>query len=120
VTWDLRSPRAVAASRFDPLPSANGSAEAQVLLQADQHGRPRTRQPSAERYRVMIPADIVALRRRDVRLAREWRLAVRDTLGAAVRDGLRATVVGRDACYLLTAGTTDRRRHEPTHQERQP
>lgn len=102
VTWSLTSERAVAASRSQPLTSVEAASDACVLLESDEHGRPVTRSAgSAARYRVVIPADIVELRRRDAQLAREWRLAVRDTLGAAIRDGLRATVPGRDGCYLL-------------------
>lgn len=100
VTWDLRSDRAVAASRRELLEGPNGSAPP-AILDADRDGRPVVQPAAGDRFRVVIPADIVEVRRRDAALAREWRLAVRDTLGAAIQDGLRATVGGRDGCYLI-------------------
>lgn len=101
VTWDLRSDRAVAASRREPMARSNGSEPLPVMLEADEHERPVARSISGERARVLIPADIVELRSRDPKLAHEWRLAVRDTLGVAVQDGMRATVGGRDGEYEL-------------------
>lgn len=101
VTWELRSDRAAAASRLEPLDGADGAGAAPALLDIDEHDRPVVRPVAGDRFRVAVPSDIVALRRRDRRLAHEWRLAIRDTLGAAVRDGLRATVAGRDGTYVL-------------------
>jgi predicted GNAT superfamily acetyltransferase len=48
-----------------------------------------------------VPADIVALRRGDARLARRWRLALRATMGTAMARGYAATAMTRDGCYLL-------------------
>lgn len=48
-----------------------------------------------------VPADVVALRRGDPGLAREWRLALRHTMGRAMQDGYRATYVTDDGRYLL-------------------
>lgn len=102
VTWDLCSDRAVAASRREPAGSSKGSDQLPAMLEPDEHERPVARAIPGERARVVIPADIVELRNRDAKLAHEWRLAVRDTLGAAIRDGMHATVGSRDGAYVLT------------------
>jgi len=49
-----------------------------------------------------VPADIVALRRRDPALAGEWRLAVREVLRPALAEGLVATGFSRSGWYQLT------------------
>lgn len=48
-----------------------------------------------------VPDDIVELRRRSPDLARRWRLALRETMGAAMESGYRATAMSADAFYLL-------------------
>lgn len=102
VTWSLRSERASAASHLHPVESPQPTERAAALLDVDEHDRPVRARASGDVLRIRIPEDIVELRRRDAALARAWRLAVRDTLGAAIRDGHRATVSGRDGSYLLT------------------
>jgi predicted GNAT superfamily acetyltransferase len=49
-----------------------------------------------------LPDDIVAMRRTSPPLARAWRHALRDTLGAALDHGYRVTGVSKDGAYLLT------------------
>jgi predicted GNAT superfamily acetyltransferase len=48
-----------------------------------------------------IPADVVELRAHHPGLAREWRLALRQTMGAAIESGYVATSITREGCYLL-------------------
>lgn len=48
-----------------------------------------------------IPADVVELRTRNPGLAREWRLALRQTMGTAIESGYVATSITRNGCYLL-------------------
>jgi predicted GNAT superfamily acetyltransferase len=49
-----------------------------------------------------VPEDIVALRRKDGPLARQWRFALRATLGTAVREeGFTATGMSRSGWYVL-------------------
>ena len=50
---------------------------------------------------IQIPADVVELRTGNPTLAREWRLALRQTLGVAVESGYVATSITRDGCYIL-------------------
>lgn len=47
------------------------------------------------------PDDIVDLRGRDPELARRWRGALRDTLGAALNDGYQVTGFTRSGWYVL-------------------
>ena len=56
---------------------------------------------------VQIPDDIVALRDADPGLARRWRLALRETLGAALEEGYHADGITRDGWYVV-------RREPPT------
>jgi predicted GNAT superfamily acetyltransferase len=48
-----------------------------------------------------IPEDVLAWRRRDPGLAREWRSALRHTMGRAITAGYAATSMTRDGWYLV-------------------
>ena len=48
-----------------------------------------------------VPEDIVAIRQTDPDLARQWRLALRRTMGAAMADGYVATSISRHGWYRL-------------------
>jgi predicted GNAT superfamily acetyltransferase len=50
---------------------------------------------------LQLPTDIVAVRRRDVDLARAWRLALREVLVGAFADGLEVVGVDRAGSYVL-------------------
>jgi hypothetical protein len=49
---------------------------------------------------IQIPADIVTLRNTDPEMARRWRFAVRDTLGAALSTA-RVDGITRDGWYVV-------------------
>ena len=51
---------------------------------------------------VPVPDDIVALRQSDPDAAAEWRVRVRDSMGAAIAAGYRATGMTEDGAYILT------------------
>ena len=55
-------------------------------------------------YLCQIPCAVVALRREDPALARRWRLALRDTMGAAIQAGWIASRITREGCYVLVNG----------------
>jgi predicted GNAT superfamily acetyltransferase len=104
VRWDLTAPAVTAAcaGRRDS-PVARVGREA-VLLDEDRHGRPIATSASPTREKVWlcrIPPDIASVRRRDPALAREWRLALRATMGAAMAAGFVAANVTLDGCYVL-------------------
>lgn len=92
VRWDLH--RAV--------PGPVAAEEARWLL-ADVDGGPVPGPaPSAgERLLVAVPEDVEALRRTDPALAGRWRMAVRDTLGAALADGWRVVGMADPHTYVL-------------------
>jgi predicted GNAT superfamily acetyltransferase len=48
-----------------------------------------------------VPGDIVELRRRDRRLADDWRAALRGVFVDAFGSGLRVADVTHDGCYLF-------------------
>jgi len=63
--------------------------------------------PGTSKARVVmcqVPDDIVALRRSNPQLAREWRLAVRNAMKPAFDAGYRITGVTRTGWYILGAG----------------
>ncbi len=76
---------------------------AAVLLDEGPDGVPLAAGPPTEpTLACRVPADITAVRRRDPALARAWRRAVRDTLGAALVDGYTVTGVSRSGWYVLS------------------
>jgi len=90
VEWDLNSP------------PHNGVDDGAVILHAAEDGSPVVTDERASSLRAWVPEDAVALRQRDAAAGRAWRLALRDSFGAAIRDGYRATSMTRDGWYTLT------------------
>lgn len=92
VRWEL--PGAAARPALD----ADGAVP---ILSEDRDGRPVLTGGDGCRRRVAVPADGVALRRRQPELAKAWRRAFRDSFGTAWDEGLR--VVGMTAAreYVL-------------------
>ncbi|MFK0251143.1 hypothetical protein ACIQUM_41145 [Amycolatopsis azurea] len=100
--WDLRSER-VQAACDDNRPEQAGPVPPALLDIEDD--RPVSRSCGEETVLVAIPPDIELLRTRRPSIARDWRLAVRETLGALLADGARLTGFDRAACgYVLTRG----------------
>ncbi|WP_410665947.1 hypothetical protein [Amycolatopsis sp. lyj-84] len=98
--WDLREERARAACDEDALPDSGGPVP-RVLLDIEDD-RPVPRSTRGGTVLIAIPPDIELLRTRKPSIARDWRLAVRDTLGALLADGARLTGFDRGACgYVL-------------------
>jgi predicted GNAT superfamily acetyltransferase len=98
VRWDLASPVAAAASQG----ALNRDDESgTVVLEAGNDGFPVVSVPSGPVLRAWIPVDAVELRHRDPASGRAWRVALRDTFGAAVRGGYIATAMSRDGWYTL-------------------
>jgi predicted GNAT superfamily acetyltransferase len=103
IEWDLESRRAVAASALRPrivdLDALDGPAVVRLAVGAGE--RPEIGAERGSIELVQIPDDIVALRNSDPDLARRWRLALRETLGAALEDGYRADGITRDGWYVV-------------------
>jgi predicted GNAT superfamily acetyltransferase len=89
VHWDVSSPSAA-----DP-------GDGPVILTGDDSGHPVVSPADAPVLRAWIPDDIVELRHRDRDLGLAWRLALRETFGAAVADGYTARNITRDGWYTL-------------------
>lgn len=107
-TWDLRMPLPGSAHRsLRPDTEPAGEHEPAAILVAGLQGEPTaTTAPWADstgsgRLRCWIPDDILAIRRTDPRLARRWRLAVREALGGALAEGHRVTGVIDPGWYVL-------------------
>ena len=83
-----------------PAPVDDG--DAAVILRAGEDGKPVTaRAGGAPVLRAWIPEDHLALRERDAALSRSWRRALRETAGAAVRDGYAGVGMTRDGWYTF-------------------
>ena len=81
--WDLASDRAVrAADGALDEPAAPGG---RVVLRAGPDFRPVTDGARGDRLLAWVPEDIVRVREEDPELARAWRRALRDTVGARPR-----------------------------------
>jgi predicted GNAT superfamily acetyltransferase len=106
IRWRLSGPHPVAdmSSAGGREPNRDGSSV--VALSEGRAGRPAVDDDPralAEARWVLcwIPPDVVSMREVDPRLARAWRLALRSSMGAAIRSGLVATGITRDGWYVL-------------------
>jgi len=82
-------------------PSSGDVTDGAVILHAAEDGSPVVSPSRDESLRAWVPEDAVGLRQRDPSAGRAWRLALRDSFGAAIRDGYRATSITRDGWYTL-------------------
>jgi predicted GNAT superfamily acetyltransferase len=93
ISWELSS---------SPLPGAADPGPALLTESADHaptvHDTPIGDAPT---LRCQVPHDIVSLRQADAGLGREWRLALRATMGRAMQEGFVATSMTRDGWYGL-------------------
>ena len=104
VTWDLTSDRALAAiagSRNDLDLSSLLDAGALPVLEDRGDGQPRTRPLRGAVRLCWIPEDAIVLRANAPDIARSWRHALRDTLGASIADGFVASAMTRSGWYVL-------------------
>lgn len=81
-------------------PAAPG--QAQTRLEVGPGGRPVVHPPTGDGPLLcQVPPDVVGLRSSDPDLARQWRLALRETMGAAMAAGYRATGMTASGHYVL-------------------
>lgn len=94
IRWRLDSPRAAAEPDIE---KSNGI----PILAAGKNGEPVFTASSSRVLSCETPADIVAMRRTDPTLAREWRMAMRSALGGALDEGYVITGATRTGWYVL-------------------
>lgn len=93
--------RAVVRWSVDGDAPATAGGDGAVVLRPDDDGAPLVDKCDADVLLAWVPEDVVELRRRDPELALLWRGALRDTMGAALADGYRATAMSRDGWYTI-------------------
>lgn len=105
VHWRLESPKAITASRGEPMaPNIEDlvSAGAAVVLDQDHRGYPTLNDSRDSILLFKLPSDIVKLRRDDPALGREWRVALRESFGAVLATGdYDISGAARSGCYVL-------------------
>jgi predicted GNAT superfamily acetyltransferase len=108
IRWRLDSLRAEAAAAgngFEPDVEKLREWKGDAILTVGRAGEPVTGSSSSRVLICQVPDDIVALRRDDPSLARRWRLALRDALGAALARGYVVTGATRSGWYVLESST---------------
>jgi predicted GNAT superfamily acetyltransferase len=107
--WELDT-RDVAAAALGKTSPRDAEAElargAVVALDRDDNGGPAAGTLAGDTLLVAVPPDIESLRASDPAAARDWRVAVRETLGAAMADGARVTGFDRAGWYVLSPQRT--------------
>jgi predicted GNAT superfamily acetyltransferase len=110
VSWDLRSPAAVAAAAGRPATvDAQTLAASAVLLDRvglspvrPEGGQAEARMPEhGGPVRVAVPQDVETLRNTDPATAAAWRFAVRQAMQTAIAAGYRVDGISRDGFYVL-------------------
>jgi predicted GNAT superfamily acetyltransferase len=101
VEWSLVDPEVVRASLGESPVESDGRSEGVVILAANNDGRPVMTDAEGDELRAWVPTDIVAMRRSDPDLARQWRLALRETFGVALTSGYQAVHMSADGWYSL-------------------
>jgi predicted GNAT superfamily acetyltransferase len=97
--WELGSERAVRAA--DGLVEEPRITEGRVVLREGAEGGPSVSEPNGDVLLAWIPQNIVRVRENDVQQAAAWRRALRETVGRALADGLRAETITRDGWLVL-------------------
>ncbi len=104
VRWRLRDPAVVAActGRHGPAEVTDElAAGATIGLDIDADGAPLPGELDGQTVLVAVPRDIEALRAVDPRLAKRWRLALRETLSVLLDDGGRIDGFDRAGWYVI-------------------
>jgi predicted GNAT superfamily acetyltransferase len=84
-----------------------GNGEAAAILRPDTDGRPIVNSSAAPVLRAWIPRDSLELRQRDPEVAAQWRMALRESAGAAIKHGYVAVDMDREGWYTLVVGGED-------------
>lgn len=104
VHWVLDSPAVAASSAGRPLlrnAVSEGNRGAVVALGVSDDGAPVAGRSRAEVSLVAVPPDIEQLRVHHPALARDWRVALRDSLAGLMADGARITGFDKAGWYVV-------------------
>lgn len=107
VNWHLASPAVVAACTGTPSPAdavAERAAGAGIALDLGADGGPTLGTDDGDTLLVAVPADVEAMRVSDPGRAKDWRGAVRETLGSLLTGGARVTGFDRAGWYVVRRG----------------
>jgi predicted GNAT superfamily acetyltransferase len=106
VSWHLESAKAAAAAQGERLEvnPVETAGDAPRMLTLGPGGEPQVAQVDSMPAVCQVPDDIVRIRRAQPPLARTWRHALRDTLGAHLMGGGRVSAVTREGWYVLDHG----------------
>ncbi|HKW59296.1 MAG TPA: GNAT family N-acetyltransferase [Candidatus Dormibacteraeota bacterium] len=108
IRWRLDSERAEAAAAghgFKPDVAKLRAWHNDAILTVGPSGEPVRGSSSARVLICQVPDDIVAVRRSDGALAREWRVALREALGGAIGRGYVVTGATKSGWYVLESST---------------
>ena len=98
ISWRLESSAAEGEPNLDEL-MRDGAVTA---LSVGPAGEPVMAESAVARVLLcQVPEDIVAVRRKDAKLARAWRAAVRETIGGAIAAGYEVSGATRSGWYVL-------------------
>lgn len=104
IRWQLDSERAESATKgrtLEPDVEKLRDWGSDAILAAGPSGEPVMTESSARVLMCQVPEDIVALRHSDPPVARAWRVALRQSLGAAMDRGYAITGATRSGWYVL-------------------
>ncbi len=100
IRWQLDSKVAEEAAAGRP---RELEAEGDAVLTVGSAGEPLFKASSASVIVCQVPDDIVAIRRSDPSLGRAWRIALRQSLGGAMKSGYSIAGATRSGWYVLRA-----------------
>lgn len=103
VRWRLDQPFSLSAPPRTPPADSSVALISSATHSPIVHDRPM----DGRRLMCQIPEDVLNRRRRDPGLAREWRMALRHTMGRAIASGYSATSMTKDGWYLLERESVD-------------
>ncbi|MBS1897585.1 MAG: GNAT family N-acetyltransferase [Actinobacteria bacterium] len=104
VRWELASSPVLAAAAHRPLVVDADRARAEgaaVALRPDDADAPLVAASDADTVLIGVPADIEGMRETDPRRAADWRLALRDVLGALLAEGATVRGFDRAGWYII-------------------
>lgn len=108
IRWQLDSPEAEAAAAGRPLEIDAEKLETWgsiPILSVGSSGEPVSKPSSSRVLLCQVPEDIVATRKANPSIAREWRTALRRALGGSMQAGYRIKGATRSGWYVLESAT---------------